>query len=326
MEFPETEPFSRRAAFFLAAEEYLAACYPADNYLFSWQIGRTVVMGRHQVAHQEINLEFCRKEGIDVIRRKSGGGCIFADEGNIMFSLVTKEGSVEPLFEEYAANVAEGLRTLGADVEVSGRNDIVLRGKGKICGNAFYHLPQRNIVHGTMLYDTDSRLMTGALTPPETKLKSAGVESVRSRIGLLKDCIACDIPTLRDSLHKHLCNRKLSLTKKDVAAIEEIEAGYYDPEYLYGHSSKATFVGTRRVEGCGHVEFRITTKNNLIEALEVGGDYFELSDAREAFRKALLGVAFTKETVEAALEEAHPERSIRRLSVGDVLDILDLHN
>ena len=145
----------RRAPFYLAAEEYIAQTLPVDNYLFSWQLGPTVVMGRNQVAHQEVDLDFCRREGIDVVRRKSGGGAIFADSRNIMWSLITGEGAVEPLFVEYAEKVARALNKLGADVELSGRNDIVLRDGGKICGNAFYHLPNRNIVHGTMLYDTN---------------------------------------------------------------------------------------------------------------------------------------------------------------------------
>ena len=87
-----TFPFNvegKTAPFFLAAEEYVAAALPADNYLFAWILPPTVVMGRNQVADAEVDLEFCQREGIDVVRRKSGGGCIYADEGNIMFSLIT---------------------------------------------------------------------------------------------------------------------------------------------------------------------------------------------------------------------------------------------
>ena len=144
-------------------------------------------MGRHQIAHQEVDLDYCRAEGIDVVRRKSGGGAIFADEGNIMWSLIAEEGPVEPLFQAYAQRVAEALGQLGAEVKVTGRNDLTLAQGGKICGNAFYHLPHRNIIHGTMLYDTDPPRMQAALHPEEAKLTSKGVASVRSRIALLKD-------------------------------------------------------------------------------------------------------------------------------------------
>ena len=84
-------------------------------------------MGRNQVAHQEVDLDFCRREGIDVVRRKSGGGAIFADSRNIMWSLITGEGAVEPLFVEYAEKVARALNKLGADAALSRRTDTALR-------------------------------------------------------------------------------------------------------------------------------------------------------------------------------------------------------
>lgn len=149
VELPTTTE-GRRAAFYLAAEEYIAGHLPEDNYLFTWQLNPTAVMGRNQVAHQEINLDFCQRKDC-VIRRKSGGGCIFADRNNIMISLITGGGPVEPLFAEYAETVAKGLCRLGAEVMVSGRNDIVLKDGRKVCGNAFYHKAAANIVHAPAL-------------------------------------------------------------------------------------------------------------------------------------------------------------------------------
>ena len=75
------------------------------------------------------------------------------------------------------------------EAKVSGRNDILLANGTKVCGNAFYHLKNRNIVHGTMLYDTNYNRMTRALTPDRLKLESAGVKSVKSRTGLIKEVL-----------------------------------------------------------------------------------------------------------------------------------------
>ncbi len=322
IQFP-AERKSRRAAFFLAAEEYVASSLPEGNYVFAWRLAPTVVMGRHQVAEREIDLDFCRAEGIDVIRRKSGGGCIYADEGNIMFSLVTKAGAVEPLFAEYAGAVAEGLRKLGAKVEVSGRNDIRLADGGKVCGNAFYHLPDRNIVHGTMLYDTDIRRMTGALTPPESKLRAAGVESVRSRIGLLKDHIGCGIEELQHGILHELCDKQQVLTAADVAAIEEIEKGYYAPEYLYPKTVRAEFSNCCRVEGCGQVELHFTLRSGCITNVDVRGDFFETEDANAAFRAAFCGCPFTPKDLVAAISEHRPQRSIRGLTAEALAALLN---
>lgn len=312
----------RRAAFYLAAEEYVAARLPEDNYLFTWQVNPTVVMGRNQAAHQEINLDFCRAEGIDIIRRKSGGGCIFADRNNIMVSVVTGGGPVEPLFAEYATVVADGLCRLGAEAEVSGRNDIVLKGGGKICGNAFYHLPQRNIVHGTMLYDTDPRLMGGALSPDPSKLKAAGVSSVRSRIGLLKDRISFGVDRLRTELRNMLCDRSVSLNAEQVHEIERIEAGYYEPEYLYGRSGRADLTCSARIEGCGHLTLSFALKGTLIHGVELTGDFFEEGSAAATFNEAFRGVVFTPESLTQAVREKHPERSIRNLDAEMLLRLI----
>lgn len=314
---PETE--HRRAPFYLAAEEYIAQVLPEDNYLFSWQLNPTVVMGRNQVAHQEVNLDFCREEGIDVVRRKSGGGAIFADRRNIMWSLVTGESAVEPLFADYAETVASALCQLGADVEVSGRNDIVLKGGGKICGNAFYHLPNRNIVHGTMLYDTDPRRMELALHPDVSKLQSKGVKSVRSRVALLKDFLPFGVEELRIRLRDLLCNRTIELDGEAVKRIEKIEQGYYAPNYLFGQSDRSDLTREARIEGCGSLALHFCLRGTLVEDVRLTGDFFETGQAAEAFAQAFRGIAFTPQELRKAIESAHPERAIRNLTAEALL-------
>lgn len=304
----------RRATFFLAAEEFVAAHLPEDDYLFSWVIGPTVVMGRNQVAHQEINLDVCAEEQIDVVRRKSGGGAIFADEGNIMWSLVTGSGAVEPLFADYATSVAEALRQLGADTSVSGRNDILLAGGGKICGNAFYHQSDRNIVHGTMLYDSDLDLMGQALHPNRTKMRSKGVASVRSRVALLKSVLPFGVDELRERLTGLLCNRSIALTDVDVAEIERMEEAYDDTFYLYGQNIRSDVAMSTYFDGCGTVELRFTLKGSLIDEVEILGDYFELDDARTAFTMAFVGTPFVLDAMLTAVSNNHPEDSIRGLT------------
>ena len=319
---PETE--GRRAAFYLAAEEYVAEALPTGSYFFTWQLRPTVVMGRNQVAHQEVDLDFCRREGIDVIRRRSGGGAIFADERNIMTSLITESVPVEPLFQEYAEAVAQALRQLGAPAIVSGRNDIVLEDGGsfKVCGNAFYQKVNCCIAHGTMLYDTNPRLMEGALRPDVSKLEQKGVRSVRSRIGLLKDYLPFGVDELRHRLRLLLTDRTVTLTADDVRHIETLEQRYYDPQYFYGSSARADVVRSARIPGCGLVELHFRLQGSLISSVELRGDFFDLGQAQQNFSDALLGLPFTPERLRQAIAEHHPERSLRGLSEADLMSLL----
>lgn len=308
---------SRRAAFYLAAEEYIATTMPEGNYVMTWQIASTVVMGRNQDAKTEIDMPFCRIEGIDIIRRKSGGGSIYADLGNIMTSLITGSGAVEPIFAEYSEVMAECLQAVGANVEVSGRNDIRMSDGGKICGNAFYHLHNRNIVHGTMLYDTDARLMRGALTPERAKLQSKGVKSVESRISLLKDVIPhIGVKELQEHIRQHLTDRSILLSEEDIRHILEIEAGYYTPTYLYGKDAVDKGDICRygsRIEGCGTVALEFCMEGGMVMAVTVRGDYFEFCNANAVFNKAFFGCPFNEAALLQVVDTCNPQNSIRGL-------------
>jgi lipoic acid synthetase/lipoate-protein ligase A len=315
-----------RAPFYLATEEYLAMHFPESSYLCTWQLSPTVVMGRHQDAQLEIDQNFCKQEGIDIIRRKSGGGSVYADKGNIMTSLITGEGSVELLFKEYALGMASCLNALGAKVEVSGRNDIVLTGGGKICGNAFYHLANRNIVHGTMLYDTNIRLMSGALTPERAKLLSKGVKSVQSRVSLLKDTLSgIGIEELRRHIRTYLTNDTIVLDENDIRAIREIEATYYDEQFLRGKSSCHTSAPMcqARIEGCGTLTLRFETEGGTIKHVMLSGDYFELDNASAVFNTALAGCPFTKDALTKYATEHTPNRAIRGLSTDALCSLME---
>ena len=206
---------------------------------------------------------------------------------------------------------------------VSGRNDTVLEGGGKICGNAFYHKKNRCIAHGTMLYDTNTRLMEGALHPEASKLKEKGVKSVRSRVGLLKDFLPFGVEELRRQLPLLLCNRSITLKDDDVQEIEKLEQRYYEPDYFFGSLAHADIVRTARIEGCGQIGLHFRLHGDLVKAVELTGDFFVLDDAQQAFNTCFAGRPFTHDSLVQAIGEHHPERSIRGLTEEGLIKILD---
>lgn len=178
----------RSLVFYLAMEEYLAR-YTEDEAFFVWQVPPTVIIGRNQVMAAEVNLPYCRANGIRVFRRKSGGGCVYSDRGNLMVSCVVSGKDVPFLFENYIRRLALCLRRAGLEAEVSGRNDILVSGK-KVSGNAFFSIHGRNVMHGTLLFDCNPEQLENVLTPSGTKLRSKGVSSVRQRVGSLRQFLA----------------------------------------------------------------------------------------------------------------------------------------
>ena len=310
----------RRLSFYLAMEEYVARTIDEDDLFFMWQVEPSVIFGRNQLIENEINLDFCKKNGIKTYRRKSGGGCVYADMNNVMFSYVTKDEAVGFTFNRYINMVVLVLQKLGVDARASGRNDVMI-GDRKVSGNAFYHIPGRSIVHGTMLYDTDMVNMVGAITPTDEKLLSKGVASVRQRIALLKDFINLDIEEFKSFVRNNLCQGELMLNEEDVRGIEEIEKEYLTEEFVYGNNPKYTLVRKKRIETVGDIELRIEVKNRVIKGMAMLGDYFIVGDIDGDIINRLKGV----EMVRDALRETLPERldnTILNLKKDDFIDII----
>lgn len=167
----------------LAGEAYLLTL-AYDHILFLWVNDPCIVIGRYQNPFAECNLKNMEHMQVQLVRRQSGGGAVYHDQGNLCFTLIgNKETATK---EENFSLVLKALASLGLSCELSGRNDILLDGK-KISGNAFQTTPTKFCHHGTLLVSSDLSVMSNYLTPSSTKLASKAVKSVSSRVGNLKE-------------------------------------------------------------------------------------------------------------------------------------------
>ncbi len=316
---PITE--TRCLSFYLAMEEYVARCLDiADDCFFLWQVNPSVIFGRNQLIENEVNLDYCKANQIETYRRKSGGGCVYADMSNVMFSYITHDENVNLTFNRYINLLVFMLFKLGIDAKANGRNDILIDGK-KVSGNAFYHIPHHSIVHGTMLYDTNMQHMVGSITPTNEKLVSKGVESVRQRIALLKDYTTLSLEELKAFAIHQLCNDSFSLNEKDVMQIEQIEKEYLTDEFIYGRNPRYSIVKKHRLEGVGDFEIRIELKNQTIKQVNIMGDFFLLGDIDKELLMPLRNVAYNQEAVSQALPHSVSD-IIMNLNKTDLLYML----
>ena len=248
-------PSSKRLVWYLAAEEYFAKnihllnqtytkgkqntkddSSTVDGLFFTWIVPPTVIFGRHQVMQNEVNVPFCQSHNIAMYRRKSGGGCVYADEGNLMISYISPSTHSEQVFQSYLDQMANTLSQLGYDAVKSTHNDIMI-GEHKVSGNACFALPQATIVHGTLLYDVNFEILQQAITPSREKLAKHGVASVRQRVVNLKDLNSADnelqsTKHLAQVIESIWCNDIYELTASDLSAIDTIEQEYLDPAFI----------------------------------------------------------------------------------------------
>ncbi len=314
----------RRLTFYLAMEEHAAQLLKDDKSIdelfFTWRVRPTVIFGRNQLIDSEVNVAYCKANGIEYYRRKSGGGCVYADMDNLMFSYITRSDDVTTTFARYTHAIVAMLKGLGLDASDTSRNDVMIEGK-KVSGNAFYHLPGISIVHGTMLYDTNMENMVQAITPSTAKLDSKGVKSVKSHITTLNRYLTMSIEEFQRHAHNTLCNGDIRLSDNDIEAIEHIEVGYLTSEFILGNNPRCNMERSGRIEGVGDFKITLELNRNTIRDINIAGDFFLLGDL-DSITSCLKGCKFTEAEMESAIGNLELSRVIMNLKNSDFIDLL----
>lgn len=175
--------------------EHLAIINPV---LFIWRNTKTIIIGKHQNPWKECRVQLLEADNVVLARRKSGGGCVYQDMGNSVFSFLNPiaDFSKEDYKTMNNSVLIESLTKIGVvGAEPTGRNDICVNGR-KVSGSAYkLSLGRRDgsgrkaLHHGTMLLDLDLKALEKYLSPNKAKLLSKGVDSVVSRVLNLKEVV-----------------------------------------------------------------------------------------------------------------------------------------
>lgn len=164
----------------LALEEFLFKSTD-KNICLLYRNSSSVIIGKHQNAFAEVNLRYCSENNIPVVRRISGGGAVYHDEGNINISLIKTEHSDNKVNYQPLLDFIKGfLDTKGLSITQGERNDLYLSDK-KITGTACHIFKSRTLHHGTLLYDTRLTPLKES-TRVSLDLETKGVQSRRSSV------------------------------------------------------------------------------------------------------------------------------------------------
>jgi len=307
--------------FYFALEEYVLTHLLKDDetYFFTWEI-HGVVIGKNQLIENEVNLNFLRENKIDIYRRPTGGGCVYADHRNTMFSIITKRKNTQFSFKTYLSKIMDSMKLLDIELTFSGRNDLLFEGK-KISGNAFLQNKYGMLMHGTFLYDCDLETMVRAITPSDEKLVSKGIDSVRSRVTNLKPYLN---GLTQDQLIKHFENtltyQTYHLSDKEVDLILEMAKKYEDPAWIYKRQPPHTKTLKKRLSG-GLFEVILDLSDGHIRTLSLRGDFFD-TKPMDFFEKQFQGVSYDLETVKGILHRYPIEDYILDANSSEFIELL----
>lgn len=315
-------------AFNLALEQYVFDSMPRSRqYFLLWQNQNAIIVGKHQNTLAEINEAYVRAHGIRVIRRLSGGGAVYHDLGNLNYTWITDADDRHQVdLGKFCQPVAEALRALGADAEVSGRNDILIDGR-KISGNAQYIREGRVMHHGTLLFDSDLSVLGNALKVDPAKIQAKGVQSVRSRVSTIRPHLrqAASLTDFKQLLLEKLFPNGVTeyyLTDADIQSIKQLRQQRYDTwDWNYGASPPCSLIRKKRMEGCGTVEAHIRLEKGRIAGISFMGDFFSTEEP-EQLAAMLTGLRLTEDDCRSILESADVSRFFTGAEAQDILSLL----
>ena len=160
----------------------------APNTLRFMQIRpRAVLVGFHQMVEQEVREDYCRRSGIEINRRITGGGALFFDESQIGWEIFASRDipgiprKVEALYRKMSEGTVLGLEKMGISAHFRPKNDIEV-GRRKISGTGGTFDGDAFLFQGTLLVDFDAGTMLRALRIPIEKLKDKEVKAVKRRV------------------------------------------------------------------------------------------------------------------------------------------------
>ena len=310
----------------LALEEYVFSSLDRrEEYFMLWQNRNTIVVGKYQNTQEEINQESVDAQDIKVVRRLSGGGAVYHDEGNLNFTfIVNKERGIEFDFSKFVQPVIDALKELGVHAEFSGRNDITIDGL-KISGNSQYVKEGRVLHHGCIMLDSNLDKVKDALNVRAAKFESRSVKSIRSRVTTINAHAPRHISMeeFKEAIKKQVLLgdvEEYMLTEEDEQAVEKLQREKYETwEWNYGSNKKYSMRREKKFE-TGLVSIDMEADHGRITDIRITGDFFGTGEIAELQEK-MIGLALDENLAEN-LEKLGIGEYIHGVSARDLAELI----
>lgn len=275
-----------------------------DVILYFYVNKNAVIIGRNQNAWKECSIANMNADGVQLVRRHSGGGAVFHDNGNLNFSFITDEKHYD--LNRQMRVILNAVSKLGLKAELSGRNDITVDGK-KFSGNAFSLAKGNRSHHGTILVNADLTKLSNYLCVSKEKMRSKGIDSVRARV-----CNICELSSgltveamrrlvIESFIEEYGAASEYVFDGTALAEVEERRERHASWEWRFGKTPQFDFETDKRFS-FGDTQIYFNSRNGVIRETKVYSDCLDTELTTE-IENALTGVHFRKEEIKAALSK-----------------------
>ena len=275
-----------------------------DVVLYFYVNKNAVIIGRNQNAWKECSIANMDADGVQLVRRHSGGGAVFHDNGNLNFSFITDEKHYD--LNRQMRVILNAVSKLGLKAELSGRNDITVDGK-KFSGNAFSLAKGNRSHHGTILVNADLTKLSNYLCVSKEKMRSKGIDSVRARV-----CNLCELSSgltveamrrlvIESFIEEYGAASEYVFDGTALAEVEERRERLASWEWRFGKTPQFDFETDKRFS-FGDTQIYFNSRNGVIRETKVYSDCLDTELTTE-IENALTGVHFRKEEIKAALSK-----------------------
>ena len=275
-----------------------------DVILYFYVNKNAVIIGRNQNAWKECSIANMDADGVQLVRRHSGGGAVFHDNGNLNFSFITDEKHYD--LNRQMRVILNAVSKLGLKAELSGRNDITVDGK-KFSGNAFSLAKGNRSHHGTILVNADLTKLSNYLCVSKEKMRSKGIDSVRARV-----CNLCELSSgltveamrrlvIESFIEEYGAASGYVFDGMALAEVEERRERLASWEWRFGKTPQFDFETDKRFS-FGDTQIYFNSRNGVIRETKVYSDCLDTELTTE-IENALTGVHFRKEEIKAALSK-----------------------
>lgn len=315
----------------LALEQYIVENFgEKDTFLLFYVNQPSIIIGRNQNTIEEINTHYVNEHDIKVVRRLSGGGAVYHDEGNLNFSFITKDdGNSFQNFAKFTQPVVEALNKLGVPAKLKGRNDLIVEDR-KISGNAMYATKGKMFSHGTLMLDSEIDKVVSALKVNKEKIASKGIKSIRSRVANISEFLnqKISMDEFKHVILRHVFDvedisevPRYELTEEDWENVKQISRDRYNNwDWNYGKSPSFNIQSSHKFDA-GLVDVRLDVKKGIIENCKIYGDFFGVGEIN-VLENSLIGVRHQQEAIEEALTDVDVPRYLGKISKEDFIQLI----